>query len=65
MAPRADRQDRVQGYLAHTKTSSPMTLKGGLYLWSYGGPRGGGLFLMSEVPLYGSKRRLARSGISR
>ena len=40
---------RVQGYLAH-KEHPPPTV--GLYLGSYGVPRGGGLFLMSEVPLW-------------
>ena len=40
----------LQGYLAHKKLSPPRTLQQA-YLDPYGGPRGGGLFLMSEVPL--------------
>ena len=40
----------LQGYLAHEKHPPPRTLQKD-YLGSYGGPRGGGLFLMSEVPL--------------
>ena len=38
----------LQGYLAHKKQPPPRTLP---CLGTYGGPRGGGLFLMSEVPL--------------
>jgi len=33
----------------------------GLCLGPYGGPRGGGVFLMSEVPLYGSRDRFTGS----
>ena len=36
--------------LIRTTPSQDSTV--GLYLGSFGGPRGGGLFLMSEVPLY-------------
>ena len=42
----------LQGYLAHNPPSPPKNPTIGLYLGSYGGPRGGGLFLMGEVPLY-------------
>ena len=41
----------VQGYLAHKKQHPPQDPTVGLCLGPYGGPRGG-LFLMSEVPLY-------------
>ena len=44
------RVDGVQGYLAHKKQPTPGTLQ--LSLGPYGGPGGGGAFLMSEVPLY-------------
>jgi len=34
------------------ETAPPCAPTVGLCLWPYGGPRGGGLFRMSEVPLY-------------
>ena len=40
----------LQGYLAHKKHPPPRTLQWD-FLGSYGGPRGGGRFLMIEVPL--------------
>jgi len=43
---------KIQGYLAHTKQRPPSTPTVGLCLGPYGGPAGGLLFLMSEVPLY-------------
>ena len=42
----------VQGYLAHKKSSRPRTRR----LGPYGGPMGGGRFLMSEVPLSGQRQ---------
>ena len=39
----------LQGYLAHKKPPPPPDPTVGPYLGSYGGPRGGGRFLMSEV----------------
>ena len=43
--------DRVQGYLTHKRKKSSWDPTVGLYLGSSGGPKEGGLFLMSEVPL--------------
>ena len=46
-------QERAaQGYLAHKNPHPPLDPTVGLYLGSYGGPRGGALFLMNEVALY-------------
>ena len=43
---------RVQGYLAHKNNLPPYDPTVALCLGLYGGPRGGGRFLMREVPLY-------------
>ena len=39
----------IQGYLAHKTPPPPRTLVG-LYLGSYGGPKGGGCFLWARYP---------------
>ena len=44
-------QFTIQGYLAHEKQRPQRTLQYD-YVGSFGGPGGGGLFLMSEAPLY-------------
>ena len=46
---------QLHGYLAHKKTPPPDPTVG-LCLETYGGPRGGVRFLMSEVPLYSTSR---------
>jgi len=62
------RVEGLQGYLAHKKHPLRRPPTVGLYLGSYDGPEGGGLFLMSEVPLYAplfsvSPTRCRRRGI--
>ena len=42
---------RDTGIPRSQETASPEDPVVGLYLGSYGGPRGGGVFFMSEVPL--------------
>ena len=51
MGPYA-RVTHVLGYFAHNKLRFLGAPTVGLCLGPYGGPREGGLFLMSEVPLY-------------
>ena len=43
--------EKLQGYLAHKKQPPPEDPTAGLCLGPYGGPIGGGQFLVSEVPL--------------
>ena len=50
----------LQGYLAHKKTPPRRTLLG-LSLGPFDGPRGGGRFLMSEIPLQKAMCGLASS----
>ena len=48
---RAFSMSEVQGYHAHKNPPPSWDPTAGLCLGPYGGPGGGGLFLMSEVPL--------------
>jgi hypothetical protein len=53
-----ERGTPVQGYLARKEANPPRTLLVG----PYGAPKGGGLFLESEVPLYLTHRTATRPG---
>jgi len=57
------RHGTLQGYLAHKK-HPPQDPTVGLCLGPHGGPRWGGRFLMSEVPLYAHHGALGGGAVS-